>query len=90
MLYLNRSNISREGGLATNKVSKRDFQGQQIYVGMDVQEKSWSVSIFTDTFEHKTVTQSPEVGMLVNYLKRNVPGLYGLLGPYLDNRTIWR
>ena len=28
----------------------------------------------TDKFEHKTFTQPPEVGTLVNYLKRNFPG----------------
>ena len=36
--------------------------------------KSWSISIFTDQFEHKTFSQPPEVGVLVNYLKRNFPG----------------
>ena len=55
-------------------VSKLDFTGQQIYVGMDVHKKSWSISILTDQFEHKTFSQPPEVGVLVNYLKRNFPG----------------
>ena len=57
-----------------NKISKLDFKGQQIFVGMDVHKKSWSISIFTEGFEHKTFTQPPEVGTLVNYLKRNFPG----------------
>jgi transposase len=57
-----------------NNVSKLDFTGQQIYVGMDVHKKSWSISILTDQFEHKTFSQPPEVGVLVNYLKRNFPG----------------
>jgi transposase len=57
-----------------NKSSKLDFEGQEIYVGMDVHKKSWSISIFTEEFEHKTFTQPPEVGTLVNYLKRNFPG----------------
>lgn len=57
-----------------NHVSKLDFTGQQIYVGMDVHKKSWSISIYTDQFEHKTFSQPPEVGVLVNYLKRNFPG----------------
>jgi len=57
-----------------NKISRLDFEGQQIYVGMDVHKKSWSISILTDKFEHKTFTQPPEVGTLVNYLKRNFPG----------------
>jgi transposase len=55
-------------------VSKLNFTGQQIYVGMDVHKKSWSISILTDQFEHKTFSQPPEVGVLVNYLKRNFPG----------------
>jgi transposase len=57
-----------------NQVSKLDFTGQQIYVGMDVHKKSWSISIYTDQFEHKTFSQPPEVGVLVNYLKHNFPG----------------
>ena len=56
-----------------NKIIKLSFEGQQIYVGMDVHKNSWSISIFTDAFEHKTFTQPPEVGTLVNYLKRNFP-----------------
>jgi len=31
-----------------NNISTLDFTGQQIYVGMDVHKKSWSISIFTD------------------------------------------
>jgi transposase len=57
-----------------NHVSRLDFSGQHIYVGMDVHKKNWSISIFTDQFEHKTFSQPPEVGVLVNYLKRNFPG----------------
>jgi len=57
-----------------NKISKLDFEGQQIYVGMDVHKKSWSISVLTDKFEHKTFTQPPEVSTLVNYLKWNFPG----------------
>ena len=57
-----------------NNVSRLDFTGQQIYVGMDVHKKSWSISIYTDQFEHKTFSQPPEVGVLVNYLNRNFPG----------------
>ncbi len=55
-------------------VNRLDFSGQQIYVGMDVHKNSWSVSIFTEHFEHKTFSQPPEVNVLVNYLKRNFPG----------------
>jgi len=57
-----------------NKISKLDFTDQQIYVGMDIHKKSWSISILTDKFEHKTFTQPPNVEVLVKYLNRNFPG----------------
>ncbi len=57
-----------------DKGNKLDFSGQHIYVGMDVHKKSWSVSIYTEQFEHKTFTQPPEVGKLTNYLQRTFPG----------------
>jgi hypothetical protein len=41
---------------------------------MDVNKKSWNIRIYTDQFEHKIFSQPPEVGVLVNYLKRNFPG----------------
>ncbi len=55
-------------------VNRVDFTGQTIYIGLDVHRKSWSVSIFMEHLEHKTFVQSPEVGILVSYLKRNFPG----------------
>jgi transposase len=57
-----------------DKGNKLDFTGQHIYVGMDVHKKSWSISIHTDHFEHKTFTQPPEVKKLSDYLKRTFPG----------------
>jgi len=56
------------------KNNKLDFGGQHIYVGMDVHKKSWSVSIHTEQFEHKTFTQPPEVEKLTYYLERTFPG----------------
>lgn len=57
-----------------NNISKLDFTGQHLYIGMDVHKKSWSVCILTDSFEHKTFSQPPDASVLVNYLKRNFPG----------------
>jgi len=57
-----------------NNLSKLDFTGQHIYIGMDVHKKSWSISILTDHFEHKTFSQPPDPHVLANYLKRNFPG----------------
>jgi transposase len=56
------------------KVTKLDFTGQHIYVGIDVHKKSWSICILTIHFEHKTFNQPPDPGVLVNYLRRNFPG----------------
>jgi len=55
-------------------VRELDFSGEAIYVGLDIHKKSWSVSILTDKFEHKTFSQPPEVETLTKYLKRNFPG----------------
>ncbi len=56
------------------KGNKLNFSGQHIYVGMDVHKKSWSVSIQSEQFEHKTFTQPPEVEKLTGYLERTFPG----------------
>jgi transposase len=60
--------------LAMENISKLDFAGQPIYVGLDVHKKSWSVSILTKQSEHKTFTQPPDVAVLMNYLHRTFPG----------------
>lgn len=54
--------------------NKLDFAGQPIYIGMDVHNKTWKVSIHSAVGEHKTFAQPPEVDVLVKYLKRNFPG----------------
>ncbi len=55
-------------------ISKLNFAGQPIYVGLDVHKKSWSVSILTELSEHKTFSQPPDVAVLMNYLRRTFPG----------------
>ena len=51
-----------------------NFKGQNIYAGIDVHLKSWSVCIMTEHLEHKRFTQPPEAKILYNYLTRNFPG----------------
>jgi transposase len=51
-----------------------DFKGQNIFVGMDVHLKSWTVTILTEALTHKTFNQPACADTLVNYLKRNFPG----------------
>jgi len=55
-------------------LSKPDFSGQHIYVGMDVHKKSWSISIMTEHSTHKTFSQPPDPAVLSNYMQRNFPG----------------
>ena len=50
------------------------FDGHHIYAGLDIGKSSWKVCILTEHVEHKTFTQPPSVGVLVQYLKRNFPG----------------
>lgn len=57
-----------------DNISKLDFAGQPVYVGLDVHKKSWSVSILTEHNEHKTFSQPPDVAVLMNYLHRTFPG----------------
>ena len=51
-----------------------NFTGQNIYVGIDVHLKSWTVCIMTERLEHKMFTQPAEAETLYNYLVRNFPG----------------
>jgi len=53
---------------------KKSFTGENIYIGIDVHKKSWSITILTDYMEHKTFHQSPDSSQLVNYLHRCFPG----------------
>ena len=56
-----------------SKYNYADFSNQPIYVGLDVHKKSWTVSIYTKEFEHKTFNQKPDPKELINYLHKNFP-----------------
>lgn len=56
------------------KVNENLFNGQPFYVGIDTHKKSWTVSIFGEQYEHKTMSQNPDPVLLASYLKRNFPG----------------
>jgi len=51
-----------------------NFNGQNIYVGIDVHKKSWSVTIMSEQLEHKTFSQAPDTQALHQYLVKNFPG----------------
>ena len=53
--------------------TKLSFKGQDIYVGLDTGKKSWTVTILTEHFEHKTFNQLPLPEALVSYLHKTFP-----------------
>lgn len=56
------------------KVNEKLFDGQSIYVGIDCHKKNWTVTILGEQYEHKTMSQNPDPGILASYLIRNFPG----------------
>ena len=55
-------------------VTKLDYSGQNIYIGLDTHLKSWKTTIRVgDTF-YKTFSQDPEAVVLSKYLKKHFPG----------------
>jgi transposase len=60
--------------MQTQVTNKIDFTGKDLFIGLDVHKKSWSVTVTVDGIEHKTFTQPPDPEALYNYLQRNFPG----------------
>ena len=54
--------------------NKLNFKGQNIYIGIDVHKKDWTVCIFSEKLEHKQFVQPPKVEALQSYLHRHFPG----------------
>ena len=54
--------------------NKLNFEGQNIFVGIDVHKKNWTVCIFSEHLEHKKFSQPPTADALKTYLYRNFPG----------------
>ena len=50
-----------------------NYEGQNIFVGLDVHLKSWNTSIYTDNLHHKTFNGPPKPEALLEYLKCNFP-----------------
>jgi transposase len=51
-----------------------DFKGQNIYVGIDVHLKSWSVTVLSEHSVLKKFSQNPNAEALYKYLTGNYPG----------------
>ena len=59
--------------MQTQFTKKIDFTGKQLFIGLDVHKKSWSVTILVDGIEHRTFTQPPDPDSLCSYLHRMFP-----------------
>jgi len=60
--------------MQTQVTKKIDFTGKELFIGLDVHKKSWSVTIVVDGIEHRSFTQPPDPEALQKYLQRFFPG----------------
>jgi transposase len=60
--------------MQTQVTKKIDFNGKELFIGLDIHKKSWSVTIVVEGIEHRTFTQPPDPEALRNYLQRMFPG----------------
>jgi transposase len=58
-----------------NKVNS-NFEGQTIFVGMDVHKASWNLGIHLNDMFVKNVHQKPNPHIMANYLKQRYPGAH--------------
>lgn len=56
------------------KVTEKTFEGQSIYVGIDVHRKDFKVSIMAGDLLYKTFSTPPQAEVIGNYLRNNFPG----------------
>ena len=49
-------------------VTKLDYSGQNIYIGLDTHLKSWKTTIRVGDAFYKTFSQDPKAEVLSNYL----------------------
>lgn len=56
------------------KVKTINFNGQNVYAGIDHHLKNWRVSIMLEHLEFKTFSQNPSAVELSRYLQKNFPG----------------
>ena len=72
--YLLQISIKNLKAMGILKNTKRiDFTGHNIYVGIDVHKKNWSVCILSDLLEHNYFSQDPDPMLLASHLHKNYP-----------------
>src|SRR5690606_14653994 len=55
------------------QVTKSDYKGKDIFVGIDTHKKSWNITIMIGVYT-KTFNAPPSAEELRNYLEKNFPG----------------
>jgi transposase len=50
------------------------MQTPQLFIGIDVHKKNWSVSIRTDLFDHKTFNMTSDPDILIDYVNQHFQG----------------
>ena len=53
---------------------KLNFEGQKIYIGIDVHKTTWTVCFFSEHLEYRKFSQAPSAKLLKEYLERTFPG----------------
>lgn len=80
MPHLSLLDNTQNQGLMTKLRQFADFTNKQIFVGIDVHKKSWSVTLFYEKNYLRTFSQPPSVEALEKLLKRDYPGADYLCG----------
>jgi transposase len=55
---------------------KSNFEGQTVYVGMDIHKASWNLGIHLNDMFIKNVHQKPNPAIMANYLKQQFPNAH--------------
>lgn len=56
------------------KVNEKAFEGQSVYVGIDVHRKDFKVSVMVGNVFYKTFSATPEAEAVVSFLHHHFPG----------------
>jgi transposase len=59
--------------MRTKQRNELSFKGQNIYVGIDVHLKSWSVTVLSENSVLKKFSQGPDAAALFKFLFTNYP-----------------
>lgn len=57
-----------------SKIKQLNFEGKNIYVGLDVHKKNWKLSSRMEELHLRAFSQDPDPEKLIRYFKKNYPG----------------